>query len=304
MISSLADSSLKQYNVVIKKWWQFCHQKKINNIFSTDISNILEFMVSQYHSGANYSTLNTCRAALALILGKCVSQDDRIIRFMKGVFRTKPSLPKYDHTWDPNTVLDHLSKFYPNESLSLDYLSKKLVALLALSTGQRVQTLSLMRLSGIKVSNTKIEIVISDLIKTSAPNRPTPKIILPFFPHKDEICPAKTLSSYINATQNYRELPLTDKLILTTKRPFHNASAATISRWIKTVLTESGIDTCVFSAHSTRHASTSAAKRNGVSIDIIKRSAGWSGNSLTFAKFYNRPILPDEDNVFAEAVYR
>lgn len=302
IISSLADSSLKQYNVVLRKWWQFCIQKHVNIFFDCNISNVLEFLAAQFQSGANYSTLNTCRAALALVLGKSVSQDERITRFMKGVYRTKPYFPRYESTWDPNVVLDHLANFYPNETQTLNSLSKKLVALLALSTGQRVQTLSLIRLPNIKIGSSRIEITICDLIKTSAPNRPQPVLIIPFFPHREQICPAKTLSSYIAATENFRSLPFTEKLILTTKKPVHNASAATISRWIKTVLSESGIDTNIFTAHSTRHASTSAARRNGVSIDVIKRTAGWSGNSLMFAKFYNRPITSVEDNAFAEAI--
>lgn len=300
--SSLAKSSLKQYNGVYKKWWQFCKTHQIN-FFESNIPSIIDFLVNEYESGASYSTLNTFRSALALILGKRMSQDDRLLRFMKGVYRTKPYFPKYETTWNPNLVLDHLSNFFPNESQSLELLTKKLVALLALSTAQRTQTLSLIRLSNIKVSVYRIEIIIDDLIKTSAPNRSAPNLIIPFFPHKEQICPAKTLSSYIEATKSFRDLPLTDRLILTIKKPIHNASASTISRWIKQTLKDSGVDTNVFTAHSTRHASTSAAKRIGVSIDIIKRTAGWSGRSLTFAKFYNRPITKDEGNVFAEAIY-
>lgn len=67
---------------------------------------------------------------------------------------------------------------------------------------------------------------------------------------------------------------------------------------------ESGIDTEVFSAHSTRHASTSAAHRRGISLDLIKRCAGWSGNSLVFSKFYDRPLTSNcDEGAFAEAIY-
>lgn len=293
---------MKQYNCIFKKWWQFCIKYQIN-FFDRNIPKIIDFLVNEYESGGSYSSLNTCRSALALILGKEISQDHRLLRFMKGVYRTKPCFPKYEKTWNPNLVLDHLSNFYPNENQSLDILTKKLVALLALSTAQRTQTLSLICLSNIKVGESRIEITVNDLIKTSGPNRSQPNLIIPFFPNKEQICPAKTLSSYLELTKSFRNNPRTDRLILTTKKPIHNAAASTISRWIRQVLSDSGVDTNVFSAHSTRHASTSAAKRNGVSIDIIKRTAGWSGNSLTFAKFYNRPIIIDEGNVFAEAIY-
>lgn len=301
MISSLAESSLKQYNSAYKKWWQFCSQHNID-CFDNNIPIILNFLTSQFKAGASYSSLNTLRSALGLILGKGFSEDERICRFLKGVFKTKPCFPKYQATWDPNLVLNCVSEWYPNHELPLHKISKKLVALLALSTAQRVQTLSLIRLSNIKTNASNIEIIINDLIKTSAPGRPIPRLIIPYFPLNEQICPAKTLMSYIEMTQEFRHLPHTEKLILTSVKPIHNASASTISRWIKSVLAESGIDITIFSAHSTRHASTSAANRKGLSVDLIKRTAGWSGNSLVFAKFYNRPIIEDEDNVFAETV--
>ncbi|KYM99018.1 hypothetical protein ALC62_10253 [Cyphomyrmex costatus] len=50
----------------------------------------------------------------------------------------------------------------------------------------------------------------------------------------------------------------------------------------------------LFSAHSTRHASTSLAARKGLSLDLIKRAAGWSGDSQIFARFYNRTIVNPE----------
>lgn len=70
------------------------------------------------------------------------------------------------------------------------------MALLALSTGQRMQTLALISLSNIKVNEKNIEILITDLIKTSAPGRSMPRLIITFFPHKVEICPAKFLIAY------------------------------------------------------------------------------------------------------------
>ncbi|KXJ23929.1 hypothetical protein AC249_AIPGENE206 [Exaiptasia diaphana] len=46
---------------------------------------------------------------------------------------------------------------------------------------------------------------------------------------------------------------------------------ASMGRWLKDVLKEAGVDTCVFKAHSTRSASTSSARRSGVSVqDIFK----------------------------------
>lgn len=67
------------------------------------------------------------------------------------------------------------------------------------------------------------------------------------------------------------------------------------------MLKTSGIDTNVFTGHSTRHASTSKAFAKGVDMVTIKKAAGWSEDSKMFAKVYNQPIV-EENCEFARAV--
>lgn len=303
MIASLSHSTLKQYDTSYKKLWNFCQNNHIDDCLSISTPLALSFLTDQFTLGANYSTINTIRSAISLILGSQFSKDANVSRLLKGVYKSRPCFPKYQSTWDTNVVLDFVSHWYPNEDLPLPALTKKLVALLALSTAQRVQTLSSITLCNIKMHNSHIEITINDLIKTSVPGRAQPCLIIPFFHDKKEICPANTLKAYIDTTTSIRESANTEKLILTTKKPYHNATASTISRWIKQVLQESGIDTSIFSAHSTRHAATSAAGRRGVSIEAIKKAAGWSGNSLIFGKFYNRPVVFNNESAFANAIF-
>lgn len=58
-----------------------------------------------------------------------------------------------------------------------------------------------------------------------------------------------------------------------TVKPHHKAATTqTLSRWLKSTLKESGINTDLFSSHSCRHA-TSAARRAGISIDVIRKTA-------------------------------
>nr|CAH7744532.1 unnamed protein product [Callosobruchus chinensis]CAH7758162.1 unnamed protein product [Callosobruchus chinensis]CAH7759504.1 unnamed protein product [Callosobruchus chinensis] len=91
----------------------------------------------------------------------------------------------------------------------------------------------------------------------------------------------------------------TNNLLITFKKPYKNASSQSISRWVKCMLKLCGIDTDIFTAHSTRHAATSAAALKGISIDTIRCSAGWSEKSQVFGRFYNRPIII---NNFAESI--
>lgn len=73
-----------------------------------------------------------------------------------------------------------------------------------------------------------------------------------------------------------------------------------MSRWIRAFLVECGI-TSDYAPHSIRHASTSTALKKGVDLSVIKSLAGWSQNSQTFDRFYNRPLVKDRRK-FAKAV--
>ena len=79
------------------------------------------------------------------------------------------------------------------------------------------------------------------------------------------------------------------ELFITTTQPYKRVSSDTLARWIKTTMTDSGIDTGEFSAHSCRAASRSTASLKGVSLTTIIRSASWTGDS-TFKKFYLKEI--------------
>lgn len=227
--------------------------------------------------------------------------DDRIHKFMKGVFRSRPPKPKYDFTWDTNTVLNYVSSLYPNESLNLEMLSKKLIVLLALVTAHRVQTLSKIQLNNIIISLSCISIKISEQIKTSRPNMYQPLLKLPFYNENPSICPARAIICYKDRTSSLRAVN-SDNLFVSYRKPYGNVTSQTLSHWIKDMLHQSGIDTSVFSSHSTRHASTSKARCLGVNIDIIRKTAGWSTSSAVFARFYNREIISHNDETFARMI--
>ncbi|KAJ8911242.1 hypothetical protein NQ315_012229, partial [Exocentrus adspersus] len=113
------------------------------------------------------------------------------------------------------------------------------------------------------------------------------------------LCVATALRRYLEVTRPARTGD-NQQLLLTFKKPFHPATSQTVSRWIKTVLKNSGVNTGIFKSHSTRHASTSAAARSGLNIDSIRETAGWTKKSEVFTKFYNRPLA--NPSHFAETI--
>lgn len=297
-MASITTSTLQQYNVGLRLWWQFCKDRDLN-VFTITVPLLLDFLTIHFNKGASYSTLNAYRSAIAQITGPEMGHQVSVKRFFKGIYNLRPSLPRYTSTWDPFIVLDYIKKLPSTEKLPLDVLTYKLAGLVALASGQRVQTLSLIEINNIEEREEGIIIKIPKRVKTSSKNSVQPTMDFPFYEEDPRVCVARTMQIYLKRTEKLRK-ESAENLFLTFKKPHHNASSQTISRWIKNLLKKSGLDTTIFTAHSTRHASTSAAARQGVSVDTIRLAAGWRKNSETFARFYQRPILHKRD--FAHAV--
>lgn len=208
---------------------------------------------------------------------------------MKGVFEERPSLPRASKhiTWDPKQVLSVLETWVPNNSLTLKELTYKLVMLLALLTGQRCQTIHKLQIDSMKMADEKCTFMIDSLLKHSRAGNHLKPIELTHFPPNKSVCVIEVLKEYLSRTREHRVQNKTSQLLLSFHSPFKPVSKDTIARWIKAVLELSGIDTSVYTAHSTRAASTSAASRTGLPICDIMKAAGWSRED-TFAKYYKK----------------
>jgi len=145
----------------------------------------------------------------------------------------------------------------------------------------------------------KMMIRVPDRIKTSAPGRSQPFFLFSRFADHTNLGVVRLIEHYLELTKELRP-PTCDFLFISFSKPHKAVSSQTISRWICLSLEKYRIDTSLFSAHSTRHAATSQGASKGVSIDIIKRAAGWTGESRVFANFYKRPLLNREE--FSNAV--
>ncbi|KAK4886007.1 hypothetical protein RN001_002278 [Aquatica leii] len=287
-LSSITDSTCNQYESALRDWCLFCKSSSADP-YKNDKKLVLQFLTHKFNNGLSYNSLNSIRSALSLALGPQLGQNSDIKRFFRGIYKLKPNRPKYDVTWDPQVVLNYISSLDVNKNLTLETLTKKLITLLALSTAQRMQIFALIKRSNIYVKTNGIEIKIPDAIKTSGPNKFQPLLFLPWFKDKEKLCAATTTIDYLHQTKNLQGAK--ECLFISFKKPHQKVTTQTLSRWTKEILAKSGINTQEFTAHSTRHASTSAAFKNNINIETIRRTAGWAKASMTFAKFYNKPII-------------
>ena len=108
----------------------------------------------------------------------------------------------------------------------------------------------------------------------------------------EHLCPVACLQQYLLVTSAFHcssegNTWDPDQLFLSVSKPYHPVVPSTIARWLKAVLTSADVDTSVFSAHSTRGASSSKAIMSGVTLQSILHTADWS-SAGTFKKFYCR----------------
>lgn len=294
--ASKAEGTWKQYESALGKWSYFCSQKGFS-IWDVNISNYLLFLTELYAKGLSYSVLNSTRSALSSVFGSVdgspIGEHKLIVDFMRGVSRLRPARPRYDCTWNPDIVLSYLKTC---NAVNLRNVTLKLVALLALCTGQRVQTISCIMIRAILWSDT-VQIRITSNLKTTTITRSNPVLIIPPY-HDKDICPVETLRIYKNMTEGIRGNET--KLFISLTKPHKAVTSQTISRWLCNILELSGINVNKFHAHSFRHASVSKAASRDVNIDTILRRVGWTPSSKTFALFYKRPF--EDKNEFGHAV--
>ncbi|WAR17538.1 hypothetical protein MAR_032132 [Mya arenaria] len=92
----------------------YCSERETSPILPT-LETVVEclssfvFLTCQYSKGLGYESLNTARGALSALGlqfdGFRVGNHPLIIRYMKGVFASRPSKPRYTYIWDVDKVL-------------------------------------------------------------------------------------------------------------------------------------------------------------------------------------------------------
>ena len=60
-----------------------------------------------------------------------------VSRLLKGVFHERPPQPRYSTTWDASVVTNHIESLGDSQDLTLEDLTLKVVALLALTRPSR-----------------------------------------------------------------------------------------------------------------------------------------------------------------------
>ena len=191
----------------------------------------------------------------------------------------------------------------PNDRLLVRDLAMKLAMLVALVTAGRSSDLAMLDTSLMVRKGDGFTFFIQELGKTRRVGQAPPRVEITRFEEDSELDPVACLNEYLTRTRNLRPKE-GNKLFLASVKPFKPIKSSTIAGWLKTILHRAGIDTGVWSGHSTRGASTSKVANAGVSVQTILETACWKGVG-TFKRFYRKPVMNVASKAeFSEAVLK
>ena len=143
---------------------------------------------------------------------------------------------------------------------------------------------------------------ITGLEKTSRPGHVRGHLYIVKFCDDPQLCPVFTLTEYYARVRYIQSIwvffthiiiqanqlsPNRQSFFISLKPPHTTVSSQTLARWATDLLSDAGVDTEIFKAHSTRAAASNLQARSLSSIQICKL-ADWSTTSGVYQKFYQR----------------
>ena len=216
-----------------------------------------------------------------------------VTRLFASFYKTRPVVPRYNVTWDLGIVFKFLAQWHPKESLSLKQLTLKTVALVALTSSDRAQTIHALRVDFTQFSDEGLVFVIPSILKHSKRGSPPTKVVCVKW-DAPELNVEDYVLYYMQKTFKYRlkswnKNKEDSKQLFLSHRTGRPVKRASISRWIREVMQLAGIDITLFAPHSSRGASISEATRRGASPQQILSQGNWT-NLGTYQRFYNREV--------------
>ena len=204
--------------------------------------------------------------------------------------------------------MNHIKTNWADSKLLSDkQLTYKVTILLAFTSASRASTIHHLDTRFMTRTDNRYQFTFHKLHKSWRRGKPPPTIEFYGFKEDKELCIVTTLDEYLNRTRTWHNNESKTQLLLSHVKPHAEVTSSTVSRWLKHVLKEAGINVDIYKGHSTRAASSIKAALVGLSISDILKRGSWC-NESTWQKFYNKPIVSPEERfqniVLSNSVWR
>ena len=290
--ASLRKSACQKYLSYQTRWKEYCAEKNILYDIPT-VEQFLNFFTELFNQGVSHSVLISAKTAVAHVLRmkyQHIPQHPSVIKFFKGSFNLTHPLPKLSFVWDVQIMFKYFRSLGDNRQISDKYLSQKLLILLLLLGGQRLNDVFHFTIDRMIISSTSATFSPEVVLKHPKPGRKLD--IFEYRAYSDpKLCVVECVKEYIHR-RNDRVDKEQQRLFITYRKPYRTASVDTLRRWIRETFAETSLIKN-FTPHSCRSASTT--KAFNVSLDIldILRKTCWN-NVKTFLQHYKKEIVSYE----------
>ena len=267
IVLSRREDTLSIYSSTWNKWVSWCDEQNVDQV-RCNVKWILEFL---FESGYEYRTVCTHRSSISAlhnnIEGRPVEEHPQVSSLITSVFNKRLSQPKYNFIWDVQLVLDYLKKELSNKNDLLDkLLTFKVAMLLALTSASRVRGLHILDTRFMVKTPQKYVFQFHKLHKSWRKGQKPTTLEFVAFPQDKDLCAVSVLDEYLNRTEEWRRVNNETQLLLSYIQSNKQVVPSTISGWPKSVLKSPDINISLFTAHSTRSATTLKASASGLSM--------------------------------------
>ena len=211
------------YFLCMSKWFK---SASCNKVLSVDLSVqlALAFLTSLVRQEKSFKQIFMIRSALPSVINQHQNVNFGNIpivkRYMKGIFESKPTLPKFQFTWNVSLLFNSFRNMLEIQSLDIQKSTQKLVMLM-ISGGQRAQTIHFIRVADVKILDNEVVIAIMFPIKQVKPTKYMAPLCFQTYNKEPKHCVVSHLTESLKITKSYRD---TCKSFLTCIKPYRPAS--------------------------------------------------------------------------------
>ena len=128
--------------------------------------------------------------------------------------------------------------------------------LMAVTSASRASALHHLDMRFMVICENHCKFNFRQLHKSWRKGAPPPSLKFYNYPEDKDMCVVATIKEYLHRTQGWRTENKKSQFFLSVINPHREVACSTISGWIKKLMTDAGINTDIFKAHSTRSASS------------------------------------------------
>lgn len=290
--SSWRTSTRKTYEAAWNRWLQWCKQHDVNPLQPS--GSVLARYLADLHliHKLAYNTILVHKSAVATLCSSSysgqLSSHALVKHILKSIALTNPTIRK-PPIWDINILVSFMKTSNVNEN-NVFAVCRHTSTLLLLCSGRRVHDLTLLAVDSEHLIESSNNVILWPKFgsKTDSSDHRQSGWRLLSNPDEKNLDPVFWIRQTVRLLSDRRRLGKCTNLFTTIRGEAREASRTLIAGWIKTLLTEAGINS---TPGSLRSAVASKNWANRLPLDEILSRGNWK-SANTFARFYRREIAP------------